>query len=267
MAIILYAVLGTLAGGLSGLLGIGGGTIIVPGLSVLYLYNHFSSTIIMHMAVGTSLATMIFTSLIALRAHLKRHPLDMTIYKLLLPGVVFGGALGVFAAGHLPTALLKNIFGCFMMLLSIQILLNTRIPDLDGEGTLPSSPFVVATGFAIGFVSGMLGIGGGSLTIPYLIAYRIPMTKTVLLSNAVTFVVSVIGTLMAVAIGMDHIGLPDYSLGYVYLPAVLVVSVFSMISASYAAPFSHRIPDKLLRRIFAVVIFFVAVEMLSSVTH
>lgn len=264
MSIVLYMVLGLLAGALAGLLGIGGGTIIVPGLSVIYHYDHFPDTAIMHMAVGTSLATMILTSPMALLSHLRHTKVEWPIFKLLLPGLIIGGVSGVFIADYLPTAFLRLLFGCFMLLLSINVFFNKRSANTD-DMNLPGPMSIRTAGLIIGFTSGLLGVGGGSLTIPYLISYQVPMAITVTLATSVTLVVALMGTITAIITGFNEAGLPPHTLGYVYWPAMFAVGVFSMVAAYTTAPFAHKLPESWLRRLFAIFIMIVALHMLSVV--
>jgi uncharacterized membrane protein YfcA len=162
---LLYIVLGAFAGVLAGLLGIGGGLVIVPMLNIAFEWQNFPEVHIQHIALGTSLATIIFTSLSSMRAHHKRGAINYTAFWRLAPGIILGTYIGAVIAAQLPTGFLKAFFGFFLYYVATQMLLNIK-PKPNRE--LPGLTGTTAAGTGIGIFSALVGIGGGTLTVPFL---------------------------------------------------------------------------------------------------
>ena len=257
-----YLVLGGFAGLLAGLLGIGGGLVIVPILAGLFSAQHFSAGILMQLAVGTSLATIVVTSLSSLRAHHQRGGVQWSLVWQLSIGIVLGACLGAAIAHNMSSHSLARIFGVFELLVAAQMLLGK--PPAAHRNVPERSRNLVAGGI-IGAVSAVLGIGGGTLTVPYLSWHNIPMRQAVGTAAACGLPIALAGTVGFIVAGWQTSYLPDYTSGYVYWPAVAAISVTSMLAAPLGAKLAHTLPQKTLKKIFALFLAALGVFMLSRV--
>lgn len=254
-----YLLIGICAGTLSGLLGIGGGLIVVPALIFLFGMQGISNEIIMRLTAGTSLAAMIIVSLASMRAHLQRGVQIIKLYKRLVAGLILGTILGVLIASILHSRILIFIFGlmlivvAFLMLFGIKPAANRKLPGKFGLFNIS---------FLIGANSGMLGIGGGTITIPLLHYYNVSLRDAVGVSTAVSLTIACIGTISFISIGWHQPQLPRFSFGYVYLPAVIGIAIVSPFFAALGAAWSHRLPIENLRRIFALFLLAIGIKML-----
>jgi uncharacterized membrane protein YfcA len=256
----LYLGFGSLAGVLSGLFGIGGGVVIVPFLAWFFTLRGFPEDSIMIMAVATSLATIIVTSISAVYAHHRRGAVDWQAVLRLAPGILLGSVLGSILAHHLPVHWFKLIFAVFLLYVAARLLFESR-PDERG-GRRPGGWLFSAAGTAIGAVSAILGIGGGTLSVPFLIKCRYAIRSAVAISSACGFPIAVAGTSTYIALGWQKMGLPPWSLGYVYLPAFAGIILTSIPFAPLGAHLAHRWPTLRLRRIFALVVVIVGGKLL-----
>jgi uncharacterized membrane protein YfcA len=252
-----YIATGITGGFLAGLLGIGGGAVVVPALAFLYP-GIMPDDMIMHMAVGTSLAIMLFTSSASLRIHHQASNIDWRLFKNLAPTLMLGVILGALLAKKLSTQGLETFFGVFLMAMALRILFY-QTPK--SEMQLPNQVGMAFAGLGIGILSGILGVGGGVVAMPFLISRGVDMRTVVGVSTAISMTVALIGTFSMISTGFTHPNLPAWSTGYVYWPAVLVVGFFSMNCASWGAKVSQRVPVPLLRRFFAVFLALVGTTM------
>ncbi len=259
--IIGFVVLGAFAGLMAGLLGIGGGLVVVPGLAYLYQYTSVPHEYLMQMAEGTSLAIMIPTTVRSLMAHLKHHANVWPIYSRLLPSVIFGAILGAFLAHVFDTRILQILFGFFVLYMAWRLWSDSRVePSQNMPGVLGTNIF----GTIVGVKSGLLGIGGGVLTIPFLTRWSVPIRDAIAISNAVSFTVAIIGTVSFMISGMFHSAqMPKWSTGYVYWPAWLPVALVSMLVAPWGVKLAHYLSPKILKRIFSVFLLVVGAQMLK----
>lgn len=259
MEFLLYALTGVIAGFLAGLLGVGGGLVIVPALFAIYMGLGYESNHLMHIALGTSLATIIFTSLSSVWAHHKRGAVLWSAVIRLSPGIVIGAWLGALIAKYLPSDNLRWIFGIFELYVATQMLFSLK-PS--AHRSLPGNAGMFVAGGGIGVVSSIVGIGGGTLTVPFLIWCNTVMQKAVATSAACGLPIAFAGAMGFVVAGWGIEGLPTQSLGYVHLPSMLGVAVSSVLIAPLGAKLAHQLPAKTLKRIFAVVLYLIAGYML-----
>ncbi|MDA8362993.1 MAG: sulfite exporter TauE/SafE family protein [Gammaproteobacteria bacterium] len=258
---VIYVLVGTAAGTIAGLLGIGGGFIIVPALLFVFHNQGFAPDLAAHMAIGTSLATIVPTSLSSLLAHHRRGAVQWPVFRLLAPGIILGALAGSMVAGMLHGRVLHAVFGLFASIAAVQLILN-RPPAPHRQ--LPHRLGMIGAGSFIGAVSGITGIGGGSLTVPFLLWCNVGVRQAVATSAACGFPIAVSGTLGFVASGWHDSGLPAWSTGSVYWPAVLVIAAASVTFAQLGARLAHRLPVKLLKRIFAGFLVFMSIKLLAG---
>lgn len=256
-----YLALGLFAGVIAGLLGVGGGLVMVPFLTWAFLEQGFPAAYNIHMALGTSLAIIVLTSLSSVRAHHAHGAVRWAAVRRIAPGIVLGTLVGAFAAAHLPDQGLKWFFTAFMLYAATQMLLGFKPkPHRD----LPGWPGMTAAGGVIGLVSSWVGIGGGTLSVPFLTWCNIRFQEAIGTSAAIGFPIALSGAIGFALSGLGAPGLPDDSLGFVYLPALLAVAAGSVLSAPWGAALTHRLPVARLKRIFAGLLYLLAVRMAYS---
>lgn len=259
--LLLYLLLGVFAGTLAGLLGVGGGLVMVPVLVFIFQGQAMPGAVIMHMALGTSLAIIMLTSLSSIRAHQQRGAVLWVVCGRLTPGIVLGALSGAVVADALPDAVLKPVFGIFELLVALQMWLGVR-PSM--QRSLPDWPGMSVAGWVIGTVSAIVGIGGGTLTVPFLTWCRVGIHNAVATSAACGLPIAVAGTLGFIATGWNETGLPDRSSGYVYWPAFAAVAITSILFAPLGARLAHALPADKLKKFFAIFLAILGVRMLVA---
>jgi uncharacterized membrane protein YfcA len=251
-----YAMTGLVAGFLAGFLGIGGGLVLVPALSWLFSRDPATAGMAVQMAVATSLATMLFTSMSSILSHHKRGAILWSLVRQMVPGLLGGALLGSVIADRIGSAALGSVFGIFALLVAVQML---RGSTQTGNRPLPGWHSVTGTGFVIGTISSLLGIGGGSMTVPWLLWHGQQIRNAVATAAACGYPIAVAGTVGFAVLGEST---SAGSLGYVHLPALAGVVVFSVLGAPLGVAAVHRSSPLLAKRIFAVFLLIVAVKML-----
>lgn len=256
--IFLLLVMGCFGGFAAGLLGIGGGMVLVPFVTMVFTAKHFPPAVVVHMAIATALATIMFTSLSSMRAHHKRGAVLWPVALRLVPGIVAGSWLGPWIGKQLDTRALSLVFGLFVTLSATQML-SKREPK--ATRVLPGTAGMLGAGAAIGAMAGLVGAGGGFLTVPFLSWCNVKVHNAVATSAALGFPIALFGTLSNVYWGWNTPGLPAYSLGYIYLPALLVIALASVTMAPLGARAAHQMPVAKLKRTFALVLYALAAYM------
>lgn len=259
-SIVLYLLLGAFAGVMAGLLGVGGGLIIVPALVAIWQLGDMQTTHVMQLAVGTSLATIVLTSISSVRAHHLHGAVAWPAFRRLTPAMMLGAGLGAVVATWLPGTVLKTLFGVFELAVAVQLALGLR--PKPGRA-LPGPLGMGAAGGVIGVVSAVLGIGGGTLTVPFLTWCGVTIQKAVATSAACGLPIAVAGSLAYVVMGWHVEGLPSATAGYVYLPGLVGVAVASVLSAPLGARLAHRLSPTALKRVFALFLAALGVWMLA----
>ncbi|NOR19606.1 MAG: TSUP family transporter [Xanthomonadales bacterium] len=252
-----YALTGLFAGFLAGYLGIGGGLVLVPVLSWIFSRDPATADMAVQMAVATSLATMLFTSMSSLLAHHRRGAILWTLVRQMLPGLIVGALLGSLIADRIGDFALGQVFGAFAFIVGVQML---RGSGHAGKSPLPGHFHAAGTGFGIGALSSMLGIGGGSMTVPWLLWHGQRVQNAVATAAACGYPIAVAGTLGFVMLGDNQPATP--TLGYVNLQALAGVAVFSVLGAPLGVAAIHRSSTLIAKRIFAAFLLIVAVKML-----
>lgn len=258
---LIYLLLGLFVGFFAGLLGIGGGIIIVTVLVFTFGLQQFPADRLLHLALGTSLASIVFTSLSTIRAHHAHRAVRWDILKQATPGVVIGTIVGALFADALPSRYLALFFTGFVFLSGVQMWLG-----LEPKPTrqLPGVLGMTVAGLAVGGICSLVGAGGGVITIPLMTLCNVSMRNAIGTSAALGLPVAVAGAVGYVLTGLTKDHLPALSVGYVYLPALFGIVVGTFVTVPLGARMTHAMPVSTLRRIFAVILFVMAVKMATS---
>ena len=259
MEFLLYLLLGAGAGVLAGLFGVGGGIIIVPVLVYSFTLQGFDPSILTHLAVGTSLATIIFTSINAVREHHRLGAVRWAIFIWMTVGILVGAGFGALTAKAIAGPHLQKIIGVFAVLVALQLLAEFKPKASRG---VPGKVGLTLAGTFLGWASAIFGIGGGSLTVPFLIWRSVPMQQAVATSSACGFPIAVASALSFMVLGWHDARLPAHSLGFIYLPALLGIALTSMIFARFGARLAHKLSPRLLKRMFAALLLCVGISFL-----
>jgi uncharacterized protein len=256
-----YLAIGFAVGFFAGLLGIGGGAVMVPMLVFVFAAQQMPAEHLLHMALGTAMASIMFTSVASMRAHHAHGAVDWGIARAIAPGILLGAFCAALAAGFIAKRPLAIMFAALVFYAATQILFDLR-PRQARE--LPGAGGLFAAGAGIGAISSLIAVGGAFLCIPFLAWCSVPLRRAIGTSAAIGLPIAVAGALGYVAQGLRAEGLPPLSLGYVYLPALVLVAATSMLAAPLGARLAHRLPVKRLRIIFALLLYALATRMLAS---
>ena len=256
---LVYMFFGAIAGVLAGLLGVGGGLVIVPIITyTLPLqgidtpYNHL-------IALGTSLASIAFTSVSSFMSHHKNGAVRWEIVKSITPGILVGTFVGGYVASLIPVIFLKGFFVCFLYYVAVQMILNIK-PSAGRQ--VPGFAGNSAAGLGIGMVSSFVGIGGGTLSVPYMAWCNVPIHKSIGTSAAIGFPIAIAGALSYIVSGLKVEGLPEFSAGFIFLPALAGIAMASVLTAPLGAKLAHALPVNKLKKCFAFLLFAMGTQML-----
>lgn len=261
-SLLIFAFTGAAAGVLAGLFGVGGGLIMVPALAFVLPRQGTAAEIVMQVAIGTSLAVIGVTSLSSTRAHHARGSVRWDLLKGFAPGLALGALAGAFVAHGLKGRTLEIIVGSGALLIALQMLRSSPQHNITAQQPAPGTPELLLVGGVIGLLSALVGIGGGSLSVPYLAARRLPMVQAVGSAAAGGIPIAWGGTLGFVLSGADVAGLPGWHLGYVSLAAFAGLAVFSVMTAPLGAKLAHRLLAQRLKQGFAALLSLVGLMML-----
>jgi uncharacterized membrane protein YfcA len=254
-----FVAMGAIIGFLAGLLGLGGGMTMVPLLTFAFMRMGFATEHVVHLAVATATATILFTSVASTREHHRHGAVLWHVVAGMAPGIIVGSLAGPLIVGGMSTTVLATFFGLFVAASATQILLD-RKPKPTRE--LPGPTGLIAVGGGIGLVSSMVGAGGAFLTVPFMAACNISLRNCVATSAALGLPVAAAGTIGFAIAGYHASGLPPLAVGYVYVPALLAIAAGSVACAPIGARAAHRWPVKTLRRGFALMLYALAAYML-----
>ena len=251
---------GVLAGLTAGLLGVGGGIVMVPAMAFAFEALGFDKAAYQHVAVGTSLAVIIVTGLSSARAHHKRGAVMLDVARLWALPIMAAALVGGMMAKLYSGDALRLIFGIMALFVALNVILPVQRMLM---GNLSNSPLThrLSAGF-VGYVSALMGVGGGSLSVPTLAAFGHPMHKAVGTGAALGVLIAVPGTLGFIVSGWGADGLPPFSLGFVNLPALVLIGVAASLCAPLGAALAHRLDQKVLRRVFAVYLVVIGARMI-----
>ncbi|MFC6634773.1 sulfite exporter TauE/SafE family protein [Microbulbifer taiwanensis] len=251
--LLIYLLVGAAAGTIAGLFGVGGGLIIVPALVLVFTALGIAPEILTHMAVATSLATIVITSISSIRTHHLKGAVGWPIFLSMTPGILLGSWLGGVTAHLLPGAWLQLLIGVFAMVIASRMwLAGRRHAELPQNGEkLPVAPLLAVVGGVIGWASAIFGIGGGSLTVPFLSHCRVQMQRAVATSAACGLPIAIAGAISFAVQGWNDEQLPAWSSGYIYWPAFAGIVLASTPFARFGANLAHRLSPQLLKNCFA----------------
>lgn len=252
--------LAALAGFLAGLLGIGGGLVIVPGLFIIFNHLGYTADTIMHVAVGTSLATIIATGISSARAHWKKGSVRFDLVKKIGLGMVIGVGIGTYIASESTGIALQIFFAAALIFFAILMQINPEKFRLRDD--VPDQPWPAMAGIGIGIVSTLMGIGGAALNVPYMVLNNVSIHKAVGSASAMGLLVAIPGALGFLFIGSGTIeGLPPFTVGYINLLALVIIVPVTVIFAPLGVHVAHIFSTKVLRRVFSIFLIIIAIRM------
>jgi uncharacterized protein len=264
--LMLYLLTGCFVGFFAGLLGIGGGSVMVPILSMIFAARGYGADHVVHMALATSMATIIPGALMSARTHHQHKAVEWDILKQMLPGILVGTFCGAVIAHFSSTAFLKGFFVAFICFLAIQMLFDFSSKLLKHRAAqIPGANGLFIFGAVMGVVSSFAGIGGAVLSIAFLMWCGLTMHRAIGTASAIGVPLAIAGTLGFIVTGLTDNTMPAWSLGYVYLPAFAAIAATSMFLAPVGARLAHRLPVKTLKKIFVVFLILLASKMVVSV--
>ena len=259
MEILLYFLLGTFSGVLAGLFGIGGGIIIIPTFFYIFAYLGFSEEILSHMVLGSSLGVIVFSSISSTFSHHTKGAVNWKLIRIVAPSIVIGSSLGGITAGYIESSTLQGLVSLFLVVASIQLIFEFPPPSQNPKTNL-AGPVIAGAG--IGWLSGVFGIGGGIFSVPYFYHRGLKMMNAIGTSAACGIPIALAGSISYIFIGYGNINLPENSIGYIYLPATIIVGLMSSLTAKYGVNIAHRMKQKKLRIGFAFLVMIMALNLL-----
>ncbi len=258
---IIYLLMGLFVGFFAGLLGIGGGLILVTLMVYLFTVQGFPADRLLHLALGTSIASIVFTSISSLRAHHKHGAVRWDILRMAVPGLIVGTLFGTFVADQMKSKYLAIFFVIFVYYSAVQMFANVK-PKPTRQ--LPGRFGMTVVAIVVGIVSSLVGVGGGVMTIPLMSLCNVPMRQTIGTSAALGLPIAIAGTVGFIVTGLGKDHLPPLSVGYVYLPALIGIVIGTFVTVPWGAKAAHTLPVSTLKKIFAVILFILATKMLWS---
>ena len=261
LSLLVYIMCGAVAGILAGLLGVGGGIVIVPMLVAVFPTQGVPEQFVQYLALGTSLASIMITSISSSRAHNKRKAVHWDIVKNITPGILIGTFLGSLVASHMPILFLKSFFICFLVLVAIKMISSYQ-PK--ASRSMPGFVGTSCVGSGIGLISSFVGIGGGTLSVPFMSFCNVPMHEAVGTSAAIGFPIACAGTIGYIVGGFNVPDLPPGTFGYIHVWALIGLASASFCTAPLGAKLSHSLPTGKLKKFFAIFLLIVAARMFMS---
>ena len=259
MEIFLFFLLGAFSGVLAGLFGIGGGIIIIPTFFFIFSYLGFTEEILAHMVLGSSLGVIVFSSISSTFSHNIKEVVDWKLIRVVAPSRIIGSALGGITAGLIESDTLQGLVALFLVVASVQLIFEFPPPPQNPHTNLIGP---VIAGGGIGWLSGVFGIGGGIFSVPYFYHRGLKMMKAIGTSAACGIPIAISGSISYMIIGINEDNLPNYSIGYVYLPATIIVGLMSSLTAKFGVNIAHRMKQKKLRIAFAFLVMIMALNLL-----
>ncbi|MBD3586046.1 sulfite exporter TauE/SafE family protein [Salinimonas sp. HHU 13199] len=254
--------IGLVVGLLAGMLGIGGGVIIVPALSYLLVhFLHLDTDLVMPMAIATSLSTIIFTGMSSAAAHYRLGNIDKKLVFYAGIGIAIGATLGAQFASHISGHLLKNIFAVLVMLIALQMVFGKR----EASKHTATNKMLGMVGGVTGFISALMGIGGGALLVPALVWFQVNIRQAIGCAAVSGLIIAIFGSASFIIAGMKELTLPSGAIGYVYLPATFGIVTTSIFTAGIGARLGQRMDTKVLKKILAGLLVLVSIRMIVGI--
>lgn len=257
--LLLFIAVGAFVGVLAGLFGVGGGAIIVPILIFIFTLQGFDAGLLVHLAIGTSFATIVVTSCGSVAAHHRLGNINWSVVKSMTPGLIVGVILGSLLAAELKGHYLQLAIAVFLILVAVQMFFAVQPKVIFG---LPRGSLLASSGVVVGGVSAFFGIGGGSLTVPFLLACNQVMKRAVATSAACGLPIALFGALVYSIKGFAVSGLPSLTSGYIYWPAFVGIALASVPCTRIGAVLAARAPEKILKQSFALLLFLIGLQLL-----
>ncbi len=258
--LILFLLLaGSIAGFLAGLFGIGGGIIVIPVTLWVLKVQHIESEYIQHIAVGTSLTVMVFTTFVSSLGHYRKKAINLQVFRSMAPGIIIGSITGSLLARSIPSQSLQIVFIVFAYFISIKTLVGF---NPNSSWNLPKPAGIFGVGSLIGGLSGLLGIGGGVFNVPFLLACKVPVRNAVGTSSALSWSVAISGAASYLWTGLKVSGLPEGTFGFCYLPVAITLIITTSIFAPLGVRLTHALPVKLMRMIFGLMLMAISTQIL-----
>lgn len=261
MIVAAYLLLGAVAGLIAGVFGLGGGIVIVPTLIFTFTYLSFDPAILTHLAIGTSLTTILFTSLSAIYVHHKKAAINWPLAIKLSFGMFIGGFIGAYTANLISGVILQNVFAAYAFFVAIQMWFS-----LTPKATyvLPKAFGCSLLGVFVGACSGLFGIAGGSIMVPVLTFYKVNIAKAVATASVTGFPIALSAAIGYLWLGIDVQNLPEHSFGYIYWPALLGIIITSTYFAKVGAKLAHGLNPNVLKKAFSLLMVGVAIKLFLS---
>ncbi|KAB7889111.1 TSUP family transporter [Poseidonibacter ostreae] len=256
---IIFLALGSFVGVVAGLFGIGGGGLIVPILTMFLLSHEFGGDEVVQISLATSIAVISITSISSFRAQHKKKAVRWDIFKMIAPGVIVGTFMFTFVASNINSFYLSVFFSIFMLYAAYKMFFGKKA---EGEGTIIGRSGQFFAGFGIGGISALVSIGGGMLSVPYLVKQNIDMKKAIGTSSAIGFPLAISGTLGYIINGYSHTSIDTMMLGYVYVPAFVCIAFASYLTAPIGVNLSHKLPIVMLKKIFGILLLILSIKMM-----
>jgi uncharacterized membrane protein YfcA len=257
--ILLLLLAGSIAGFIAGLFGVGGGIVVIPVALWVLKNQHIESEYIQHIAVGTSLTVMVFTTFISSAGHYRKKAIDVRVFKSMAPGIIIGSIIGSMLASKIPSESLQIVFIVFSYLISIKTLAGF---NPNSKWHLPKSAGLFGVGSVIGSLSGMLGIGGGVFNVPFLLSCKVPVNKAIGTSAALSWGVAISGALSYLWSGLQVVDLPEGTFGFCYWPVAITLIITTSIFAPIGVRLTHALPPKVMQIIFGLMLLAVSTKIL-----
>lgn len=261
-SVVAYILTGIVSGILAGLFGIGGGVFIVPALANIFLNMEAAHASVLQLAAGTAFAVMVVTATVSSYTHLRHKNIDFSMVKKLLPGILIGVVLGAVLAKHTDSFWLSRLFGLFLLSVAVHLIIKSVLKREIHPPRWPRLEWIIVFAFCMGILSGMLGIGSGSLLIPFLLRFGVPLQRASGISTLCMLPIAIVGTCSFIVTGWGYdTGLP-YTTGYIYWPAWGIIACLTSITAPLGILWAKHLSPTMLKNLFIVLLIALASNML-----